>query len=448
MARIVKHSDGTRFGQRKSALIFYHIPKTAGLTVNDILEKNFSEIFWFYDGYPWGKALEEINSRNHHIAITGHNAWGMHENISDEFVAFYMTIIRHPWDLCKSMFAYSLMLYEQGENFEDYVDRHYPSNFLVKNLGNNSLDLAKQRLANDYYSFGIVQHFQASLALLADHFNLTNLNYELKNKSNSNQVQFDQRCQDNFYEKNRHDIELFKWAMELFSARAAQKSIELSHETPQTFHGQSENKEDDRRGADRSDPNPPNGFGRAIEVMTQRRKLEPFHARKKFIPDALINLYTRMGDDTQLEKFLCDNRVFFFEYTLMLAKLYQTSAPHKAIKLLLDELDSLSTYHNSIPDSALNRYKVRCLRILAQTFESTANLDRAEACYETAYQLNPNNFNTLRLYCRLLSRNREHRKIIPILSKIRCNDHPNGNLLRQQLAEAQVAVKEDRNANI
>ena len=444
MARIIKHNDGIRFGQRKSALIFYHIPKTAGLTVNDILEKNFSHIFWFYDGYPWGKILEQIDTCQSHIAICGHNAWGMHENISDEFDAYYVTMIRHPLDLCKSMFAYSQMLYEQGENFADYVDHLYPSNFLVKNLGNNSLDLAKQRLANEFYLFGIVQHFEASVALFAEHFKLPNLNYKLQNKSNSNQIRFDQRCRDNFYEKNRHDMALFNWALELFRARAAQESIELSRQTPETFQGRSESFDHERLGDDRFDPNRSNGLGRVVEALTQQRKMEPFHARKKFIPDALINLYTRMGDDTQLEKFLSDNRAYFFEYTLMLATLYKTSAPRKAIKLLLDELDSLSTYHNGIPDSALNRYKVRCLRILAQASEATANPYGAEGYYEMAYQLNPNNFNTLESYSRFLSRTGQHLKIIAILSKIKFNDHPHGSVIRRRLAEAQDAVNEDR----
>lgn len=448
MARIVKHSDGIRFGQRKSALIFYHIPKTAGLTVNDILEKNFSEIFWFYDGYPWGKILEQINTRKVNIAICGHNAWGMHENISDEFDAYYMTMIRHPWDLCKSMFSFSLMLYEHEENFEDYVYHHYPSNFLVKNLGNNSLDLAKERMVNDFYSFGIVQYFDASLAMFSDHFNLKNLNYELKNKSNSNRIQIDQRCQDDFYEKNRYDVGLFNWALELFRKRAEKKSIDLAKKAEETFKGRLEGNHCERRCDDRPGSDRFKDYRKAIEAMTELRNRESFHLRKKFIPDALINLYTRMGDETRLEEFLSANRALFYEYTLMLAKLYQNGAPHKAIKLLVDELDSLSTYRNNIPDSSLNRYKVRCLRLLAQAFDSTANPDRAEVYYEIAYQLNPNNFDTLHSYCRFLRRNRQHRKIIPILSRINCNDHPNGNLIRRQLAEARAAVNGEGRGNI
>ena len=108
-----------------SVLIFNHVPKCAGSTINRIINENVSNRI-----RPSNHAfINDITGRQQSgtlfdagpLVINGHNAAGTHSLFDDSVKCFYMTTFRHPISIIRSWYHYSKSLLSFNGSFDDFI---------------------------------------------------------------------------------------------------------------------------------------------------------------------------------------------------------------------------------------------------------------------------------------------------------------------------------------
>ena len=168
-------------------LIFLHIPKAAGTTLNDILRRQYSQAGAFYQLHHWDPeqiasqfhALPEGRQRSVQI-MTGHMHFGVHESLSTP--VSYFTLLRDPIDQIISYYYYLLgnprdpdhdVLVSRGLSLLDFA-----TSGIIPQVDNGQTRLlAGPRGLYSQTSFGHCQEdlLQAAEANLAQHFAVAGL---------------------------------------------------------------------------------------------------------------------------------------------------------------------------------------------------------------------------------------------------------------------------------
>jgi hypothetical protein len=201
-----------KYDREKEVLIYMHIPKAAGSTFNEILQKEYGARFKRTDDYDtlndWKRLRVSYDSPGYPLCVTGHFWYGVHEYIPMK--STYITMFRDPVERIMSKYYYIRRspdnhLYNEvvGKNLslEEYVkaDLDIPldvrnglirylldyNEYFSKEYTVTRADLNKviERLDNNFSFFGLAEEFDASLAILKKIFDWgdQNLRYELKN---------------------------------------------------------------------------------------------------------------------------------------------------------------------------------------------------------------------------------------------------------------------------
>ena len=105
------NSDPEKNSPQQSAMLFLHIHKTAGTTLNRIIEREYNpflvytiegkRIEWSIDHF---KRLSEAR-RTRLRVIKGHMSFGLHEFLPQP--STYITFLRDPIERCISSYSYS-----------------------------------------------------------------------------------------------------------------------------------------------------------------------------------------------------------------------------------------------------------------------------------------------------------------------------------------------------
>jgi hypothetical protein len=250
-ARQPAASPAPRGGKTEEAVIFLHLPKTAGTTVNRLIEWEYrlSEMYSVDPVlFKWSAAhLRKLPAgRLKKIRMfKGHMVFGLHEVLSQP--ATYITVLRDPVDRVISAFyfmrSYKLhplywKLRHNNWTLEDFVRRYQRENVQAKVVAGSEYDApctpeilekAKQNLRRHFSVVGLSERLEESLALMKLRFGWKLASYSSFNVTRSRPKKDDlpKATLDLIREKNTFDIELYQCAREIFESALKGNATEV-----------------------------------------------------------------------------------------------------------------------------------------------------------------------------------------------------------------------------
>jgi hypothetical protein len=237
---------------REESVIFLHLPKTAGTTLNRLIEWEYP-LTEMYSVDPvlfeWSYArLRNLPPKRlgRTRIFKGHMLFGLHEVLPQP--ATYITVLRNPVDRVLSAFyfmrGYKLhplywKLRRKKWTLEEYVERTTRDNVQCKIIANAAyhepctqeiLDRALEHLDRYFSVVGLSERFEESLALMKLRFGWQLKSYSAFNVTRSRPKRQDlpQASLDLIAERNRFDVALYKHATKLFEEAVKKQEAEVS----------------------------------------------------------------------------------------------------------------------------------------------------------------------------------------------------------------------------
>lgn len=212
-------------------IIFLHIPKTGGSTLNTIFKRQFSveEIYdhelFQNEVIPLDQLTEQ--QKNDINAFAGHHLYGVHEHFQKQH--HYFTMLRHPVDRVLSLYSYlrNYPGYERLKDMtlEEFVRTEPEANncqtlLLCGYPVQYDLNLAKERLES-FDAVGITERFDESLYLLKAVYNWNDIHYNKVNitKKKLRRADVPKETIKLIEDYNKLDMELYQFAKELLQKR-------------------------------------------------------------------------------------------------------------------------------------------------------------------------------------------------------------------------------------
>lgn len=223
-------------------IIFMHIPKTAGTTFRQIIEREYSQIAYAYGGYKKEcKNLKEYTeSKVKELqCIIGHIPFGVHGYYNRDF--HYITLLRNPVERVISLYYYCLQhknLPNRDIGLEKYLSNYYKqacnlqTKFLSRDVSTADKmsieefvkyktdikpDLSKAiNNLERYFTVGVSDFFAESLSLISTELRWYNTDYKNKNVNSQRprQTEVSAKIIELVKEKNSLDMELYHYACE------------------------------------------------------------------------------------------------------------------------------------------------------------------------------------------------------------------------------------------
>ena len=232
------------------AVIFLHVPKSAGTTLNRLIEWEYP-LFEMYSVDPvlfrWSRArlwrLPQRRLKRFRV-FKGHMPFGLHQILPQP--ATYITVMRGAVERVISAY-YFMSNYKLHPNYwkfrredwtlEDFVRRSPRENVQTKMIAGVDYDepctaeiLAKAKENLRYFSVvGLTERFEESLALMKLRFGWKLESYSSFNVTRTRPKERDlpQSTLDLITERNRFDIELYEWAAKLFEEAIDKNAAEV-----------------------------------------------------------------------------------------------------------------------------------------------------------------------------------------------------------------------------
>ena len=230
----------------RKALIFLHIPKTAGTTLNRIIEWQYSpfEIFTM-DPYRIRATPERFKSlpegrRRRLRVVRGHMFYGIHECLPQG--GTYFTMLRDP--VARALSAYYFILRrplnplhrkvkKERLSIEDCIrlfpQRHNLQCRLIAGVKDacsrgdeRLLDMAKEHLTKSFSAVGICERFEESLMLMATTFDWE-IPFYRNCKVSKTRPQTNPGTVEMIRDHNRLDVELYEFGRSLFEESLQKK---------------------------------------------------------------------------------------------------------------------------------------------------------------------------------------------------------------------------------
>jgi hypothetical protein len=236
-------------------IIYLHIPKTGGRSLQNILLRRYSGDEAVVDAH---NKLDEIadwpEERKRNIRyLQGHIMYGAHRMLPQE--CSYITTLREPIDRVISHYyfikrntshALNRVVREQAIGLEDYVTSGVCDEVsndqarLIAGVARDSsvdtddiLKMAKENIDRKFIVAGIVEQFDETLMLLKRRLGLRNIFYGVRNQTIGRPLkdQIPERTLDLIRERNYADIALYEHAkerlMEIIEGEGAEFSNDI-----------------------------------------------------------------------------------------------------------------------------------------------------------------------------------------------------------------------------
>lgn len=219
-------------------LVYIHIPKNAGTTMNAILKYNFRERHTEFYTHRQGNFLSETEFiefiqriQSQTDVLCGHDIVPLEAERSKLLGLKYFTFIRHPVNRAISLYYHEKKVTIGTEHcsqlpFSVYVterpkENNAITNWQVYNIAGKADYNRAIRLLDQFLMVGLVEQFDKSLILLRkrlcntsgfSHFRIV---YKRMNVSQNRQVtlkSLPQNIRDRLIEMNQEDLKLFEYA--------------------------------------------------------------------------------------------------------------------------------------------------------------------------------------------------------------------------------------------
>ena len=276
-------------------LVFVHIPKTGGTSLGDFLRRNVGE-----EGFAhlWEPPEDSELSRLAECrAVIGHFHHGLHRRLG--VPCAYATMLRDPVDRVLSHYHYlrhaDVPRHElaRDHGLEAWLEiepdaRNLQVQYLAGvfgEVGPADLETAKQRLER-FAVVGLLEHFEASLALMARCFGFGELSYERK-RVNPSRPSLDAEQAVTREIVGRHnvlDLELYRFASGLFEQRLQEVGWSLG--PLEALLASLGRRESGVAGEAQRDPE---GAAQTVEVPLRIRSSRPLQMRIKPAVDPMVS---------------------------------------------------------------------------------------------------------------------------------------------------------------
>ncbi len=230
----------------KKTVVFIHIPKTAGSTFSNVLDRQYNNSYQISGLSPL-ESLDNfrnlpLEERKKYDCVKGHLTSDILQHIYNPLT---ITFLRDPIELFLSLFYYKKRAKWNKDyhlfkdlKLEDFIDLapeigndNIQTRYLsetstwhtsevgknIQNLNNDFLSKAKTRLDDiDYVLF--VEDFDKSLLLLKKNLHWKNLHYSIGNRTSKRpqRSDIDKKIMDKIIELNKYDLELYQYARNNF----------------------------------------------------------------------------------------------------------------------------------------------------------------------------------------------------------------------------------------
>ena len=236
-------------GMAGKALVFLHIPKTAGTTLNRIIEWQYNPLSIFtMDPYRIRATVDRLKTlseerRRRLKVVRGHLYYGVHEFLPQG--ATYITMLREPVARFLSSFYFiqrrplhpmHRKVKTERVGVEDFIrltpHRQNLQCGLIAGLRTDGkcddriLDKAKENLAKSFSVVGICERFEESLVLIAKTFDWEIPFYENR-KVSQTRPQVEPSAMEMIREHNRYDLELYAYGKSLFQDMVNRREAEV-----------------------------------------------------------------------------------------------------------------------------------------------------------------------------------------------------------------------------
>jgi hypothetical protein len=230
---------------RERAVIFLHIPKTAGTTISDIIERSYlpKNLYSRYEISPDRYVIEfeqipEAKRKEFKI-IQGHLYFGIHKLLPQP--STYFTILRDPVERVISDYYYirrhkkhpfHQTLISEQMSLEDLIIRgeYHPDNCQTRYLSGvgksishgqctqEALELAKKNLSEYFSVVGILEEFDKTLLILQKRFGWKNIFYTIQNQTKQRLLKdrISEETLSLIHKYNQMDLQLYDYAKERF----------------------------------------------------------------------------------------------------------------------------------------------------------------------------------------------------------------------------------------
>jgi Sulfotransferase family len=224
----------------KTTLVFMHVPKTGGQTIQSPVLRNFPQserIYLDTLNRPLDEAMNDIplESRLTARLVWGHIPYGVHLYMPQR--CEYFTILREPIGRVVSVYKYIIRTPEHGlhdrliaeamsleEYLEAGIDEGQTENSQTRQLSGrqfdaldrSALETAKRNL-EACLVVGLTERFEETFVLLRRTLGLRMRFYRTMNVSP--QYHVSQRAVELARERNELDLELYRFACDLFAAQ-------------------------------------------------------------------------------------------------------------------------------------------------------------------------------------------------------------------------------------
>ncbi len=248
-----------RTDDRDRAIVFLHIPKTAGTTLHRIIERQYAPEEMYSVGLVDGHSVAHLQQmeeaqRAGIRMFRGHMGFGVHQYLPGPTT--YFTVLRDPVDRVISYYYFirrtaSHYLHDfisEGEiDLKSFIESK--AHVMIDNaqtrvisgvwhgpkFGQCSpemLERAKQHLQDEFAVIGLTERFNETLLLLSKTFGWRHLYYTRKNVSRKRPRKEDLSGDtlDAVIRANRLDMELYEFGKRLFEAHLQRQSSGFQRE--------------------------------------------------------------------------------------------------------------------------------------------------------------------------------------------------------------------------